>query len=129
MTPETKSEIIVVGIAGAVLAWVWARNRHAGAGTGFEGFPSLGKPRQPAAFPGFDIPAPVPGLEVNYQGSPWSLPAPGSYGLDGGSLTSCNCAGNGQLGSTFGSSTDLAAWLNSQPAVLDSARSGVSNWY
>ena len=129
MTPETKSEIVVVAIAGAVLAWVWARNRAAGGGTGFEGFPSLGRPQAPQDAPLFDIPPPVPGLDVSLNLSPWSLPAPGNYGLDAGSLTSCNCANSGQQGSTFGSPADMAAWLNAQPSILDTAREGLGSWY
>jgi hypothetical protein len=129
MTPETKSEIIIVAIAGAALILLWAKNRHAGAGTGLEGFPALHDNTPMDAAPGWDIPAPVPGLEVSYQGSPWALPAPGNYQLDAGSLSSCNCAGSGQTGSTFGSPRDLSAWLNSQPAIVNAAREGLQNFY
>jgi hypothetical protein len=128
MTPETKSEIIIVAIAGAVLAWLWARNHAAGSGTGFEGFPSLGKPPPSPEPTLFDIPAPVPGIDLSYTGSPWALPAPGHYGLDAGSLSSCNCANAGQTGSTFGGAADLVAWLNAQPAILYAGREA-ANFY
>ena len=131
MTPETKSEVVIVGIAGAVLLFIWARNRNAGAGTGLEQLPLLSNKGEtlPGAAPLFDIPAPVPGLDVSYTGSPWSLSAPGSYALDAGGASACNCqGGTSQSASTFGGRTDLAAWLSSQPGLVQSAQDALSNW-
>jgi len=130
MSPETKSEVIVVGIAGAVLLFVWARNRAAGGGTGTESLPLLSNTTAPVAggAPSFNIPAPVPGLDVSYTGSPYSLAAPSAFTLDAGGASACNCSSGTQSSSTFGSPTDLAAWLNSQPSVLQSATDALTNW-
>lgn len=130
MTPETKSEIIVVGLAGAFLLFIWARNRHAGAGTGAENLPLLSDQQipLPGAAPLFDIPAPVPGLDVTFNASPYALPSPNSFTLDAGSPSACNCASSGQGGSTFGSNSDLTAWLSSQSNVVSSAQDALMNW-
>jgi hypothetical protein len=129
MTPETKSEIIVVGIAGAVLLFIWARNRNAGAGTGLENLPSFSNQQTPlGGAPLFNIPAPVPGLDVSYTGSPWSLAAPNSFAMDGGGASACNCSSGSQSASTFGAPSDLAAWLSSQPDLVQSAADAVTNW-
>jgi hypothetical protein len=137
MTPETKSEVVIVAIAGAVLLLLWARNRNAGGGTGLEGLPLLSQPGNalPGAAPLFNIPAPVPGLDVSYQGSPWALPspftinAPGTYNLDAGGASACNCqGGTSQSASTFGSPADLSAWLSSQPGLMASLNDIATNW-
>ena len=130
MTPETKSEIIVVGIAGAVLLFIWARNRNAGAGTGLENLPSLSMPQQP--LPGdaatFDIPAPTPGFSGTYTGNPYALPSPNIFTLGAGEASSCNCQQSGQGGSTFGSQNDLTAWLSNLPGFLASFNDIGNNW-
>ena len=131
MTPETKSEVIIVGIAGAVLLYIWARNHAAGAGTGLEGvdLPGFNNNQTPlGGAPLFNIPAPVAGETFDYTGSPWSLPAPNSFGQDAGSAAACNCANGGQASSTFGSQQDLAAWLASQPGFNDVLNQS-NNWF
>lgn len=130
MTGETKSEIIIVAIAGAVLAVLWLRNRQAGAGTGLEALPFLSKPQQtvPGAAPSFNIPAPVPGETVAYTGNLYALPSPSQFSLDAGAPSACNCQTGSQSNATFGSSTDLSAWLSSQPGVLSSLADAVTNW-
>ena len=137
MTPETKSEIIVVGIAAAVLIMLWGRNRAAGGGTGLEAiFPQPGQPPLPGAAPLFDIPAPVPGASFNllggdtfgYTANPYALPSPNQFTLGAGEASACNCQANGQGGSTFGSTADLSAWLASQPGFLSGANNALTNW-
>ena len=130
VTPETKSEIIVVGIAGVVLVLLWAANRSAGAGTGLETLPILSQdqPQLAGGAPTFNIPAPVPGFTGTYTGAPWSLPGPNDFSFGAGQPSACNCAGNSQAGSTFGSNTDLASWLASQPDVLSNAVNSLTNW-
>jgi hypothetical protein len=130
MTPETKSEIIVVGIAGAVLLFIWARNRNAGADTGLENLPSLSAPQTPlpGAAANFNIPAPVPGFSGSYTDNPYALPSPNIFTLGAGEASSCNCQSSGQGGSTFGGPSDLSAWLAAQPGLLDSLSDATSNW-
>ena len=132
MAPETKSEVIIVGIAGAVLLFVWLSNRQ-GAGvadSSGSALPLLSNPSSPVTGGAtmFDIPAPVPGLDVSYSGSGVTLPAPNQFTLDAGLPSACNCAGSGQGGSTFGSPADLAAWLTAQPGVVSSANDALTNW-
>ena len=129
MTPETKSEVIIVGIAGAVLLFIWARNHAAGAGTGLEGLnlPGLNDQQPPVGgAPLFNIPAPVPGIDFTYQSSPWTLPAPNVF--DAGQPSACNCASGGQASSTFGAPADLVAWLATQPQVVQAAQNA-NDWF
>ena len=131
MTGESKTEIILVALATGVLILLWARNRNGGAGTGTETLPILSHRSTPlpGAAPLFDIPAPVPGLTLDYTASPWSLPAPSSFALDAGTPSACNCSGSGGLsGSTFGAPSDMIAWLTGQPGLVQTANDGLNNW-
>ena len=130
MTGESKTEIVLVAIAGAALLWLWSRNRAAGAGSGLEALPFLSHHGQPLpdAAPLFDIPAPVPGETFTYQGGNINLPAPNAFMFDAGAPSACNCAGGGSAASTFGGRSDLVAWLNGQTELLQTAAAGVNNW-
>jgi hypothetical protein len=147
MTPETKSEIIVVGIAAAILLLLWGRNRAAGGGTGLEMiFPNQNQ-QTPLAGGAtlFDVPAPVPGYAgslnapgylgslvggdtFGYTANPYALPSPNQFTLGAGEASACNCQANGQGGSTFGSTADLSAWLSAQPGVMANATNALTNW-
>jgi len=135
MKEGTTAEIVVVGAALAVILWLWHANRNAGAGTGtailplFAGggtTPGLTTTALPGAAPLFDLPAPVPGSLFSYQASPYNLPGPRSYGDGTGTDGSCNTCGGGQgqRAATFGSQSDLTAWLAASGTI-----SAPNNWY
>lgn len=136
MQDATKAELVVVTAAGAFLLWLWMQNRDAGGGTGFAGLPSFTQPAPyvPGAAPTFNIAAPVAGDLFSYDGSGVANPSNPAFditlGNSGGATGGgCNCAAATNGNSTFGSGTDLAAWLTLQPGLLADTASGLTGWY
>ena len=127
MTSDTKSEIVIVAVAGVFLWWLWHKNRAAGAGTGLNvDLPAF------AAQPGvqgasFNVPAPLPGDIFQYSGSPTANPPPVNFALNPGSA-SCSC-GTTMTDNTFGSFADLSAWLQSQPVIAAINTDAINSWY
>ena len=83
MTPDTKSEIVIVAIAGVFLWWLWHKNRAGGAGTGLNLNLSPANPVPASSGTGFQIPSPTAGDIFQYTGNTVPNPAPLSLGVTG----------------------------------------------